>query len=214
MFTKNKNRILGFTLIEVMITLILSVMVSFFVYTMVMSSYTAFRRLLSVSKNSNSIRFFVSSIQNSVRNAHEISIDGTSMTFKRFDTNLGVYVTEKYYFSEGGSIVRNSAKSTRYSSLKADTGAALGVLKKEVTVSGTVRERIVVSNVIRTIYYYVPTTGTYQRIHLGVVYDDVIDGKQTSTGKLASKETGGTEIGTNDTLARIILCYCSRGMRF
>lgn len=217
---KKKYGILGFTLIEVMVTLVLSVMVSFFVYTMMMSSYTAFRRLSSVSKNANSIRFFVSSISNSSRNACNIYVSGNALCFDRFDKNRGTngtYITESYYFENGGNLTEDATKSTSVATLNSQKGSSLGVLKKKVTVKsgGAVLETVVVSNVIRVIYYSFSTAASgerYKRLNLGVVYDDIVDGKQNATtGKLEDKGTNTTEMGTDYTLSRIILCFCSRG---
>lgn len=209
---KKKHVVLGFTLIEVMVTLVLSVMVSFFVYTMMMSSYTAFRRLSSVSKNANSIRFFVSSISNSSRNACKMYVSGNALCFDRFDQNRNKYVTESYYFENGGNLTLDATKSTSVATLNSQKGSSLGVLKKKVTSGGTVLETVVVSNVIRVIYYSFDFD-RYKRLNLGVVYDDIVDGKQNATtGKLEDKGTNTTEMGTDYTLSRIILCFCSRGI--
>ena len=212
---KKKHGVLGFTLIEVMVTLVLSVMVSFFVYTMMMSSYTAFRRLSSVSKNANSIRFFVSSISNSARNACKMEFKNNSLYFERFDRNYGTngtYITERYYFENGGNFTLDAAKSTNVVTLNSQKGSSLGVLKKEIIVGGAVKDRVVISNVIRVIYYSFDYN-RYKRLNLGVVYDDIVDGKQNaSTGKLEAKGTNTTEMGTDYTLSRIILCFCSRGI--
>ena len=217
MFFKKKLKLLGFTLIEVMVTLVLSVLVSFFVYTMMMSSYNSFRRLSSVSKNANSIRFFVSSINNSIKNAKAFSCSTSELSFTRYDVHRNQLVTERYFFSEGGSIAPNYSKSTNIATLNSQTGSSLGVLKKEVKSSGgTVIETVVVSNVIRAIYYNVTESGVrYKRLNLGVVYDDIVDGKQNATtGKIENKGTGDTEMATEYTLSRIILCFCSRGIQW
>ena len=213
----------GFTLIEIMVSLFLSVLVAFFVYTMMISSYTAYRRLSSISKNANSIRYFITNFSNSIKYSETIPVKGTvngqtSITFTVYDKNLNTYIKEKYYFVDtavGGGFVENAG----YSVSDATTVpycSTLGLLKKDICrLDDSVIESIVISNVIRTIYFDWPAAPANYRLrqmNLSVIYDDIIDGKiDKSSGKVSEKADGSTEMLNNDTITRRLFNFCFRG---
>ena len=217
MFYRKKRKTLGFTLIEVMISLFLSVMVAFFVYTMMISSYNVYRKLSTVSKNANSIRFFISSIEKSVRYAHGTpTISETEFRFDTFDGNRNCMITERYFFDGGGTFKENYGVSTSTTALaaatdyyRANSGKKLGLLKKEIRIKSDDRvvETVVVSNVIRTIYYSKDEASTlvFKRLNLGVVYDNVVDGSQDDDGKIVFG--GETEYNTDATIERRLYCF-------
>ena len=221
---KNKN-LFGFTLIEMMISLFLSVMVAFFVYTMMISSYNAYNRLSSLSKNANSIRFFLKSIENSIKYSVSFNPSGTpanELVFERFTTNPvnptgpKIRIRERYYFEGGsskGTILRDEDKS-KNGVLSTDLyyKNALGLLKKDIIIVAENRkiETVVVSNIIRTIYFFdinANTTRKYKTFYLGVIYDDVVNGQQTLTGNIVSGN--GTEM-SGDTINRRQFCFYGR----
>ncbi len=208
--TKNKN-LLGFTLIEMMISLFLSVMVAFFVYTMMISSYNAYNRLSSLSKNANSIRFFISSINNSAMYAWNFENTTTELRFYRYDKHHRKEVMDKYFFEGGGTLVNDGTRSTTVAGIN---GAAYNsnlrtLFVKEVWIGGKIYERVVVSNIIRGIYFSVSGPNKYRRLNLGVIYDDVVNAKQSeSTGQIISASEMND---VNTTINRRLFCFAIRG---
>lgn len=218
MFYRKKRKTLGFTLIEVMISLFLSVMVAFFVYTMMISSYSVYRRISSVSKNANSIRFFISSFERSIRYScdfDEVSVGSNKyeLKFKMYDPSRGVMIFERYYFVGGGSFIRSESKGSTQTGLGGATDyntGTLGLLKKDIILAADNRtvETVVISNRVRTVYFWrTPyVANRYVRLNLGVVYDDVIDASQNSdTGQIIV--TGNTEINTAGTLQKRLYTF-------
>lgn len=211
----------GFTLIEVMVALFLSVIVSLFVYTMMISSYNAYNRLSSVSKNANSIRYFIASFSNSIKYATELPTEvfsggkTSSLTFKRYDKNYNDIIREKYYFENGSEFVRSPQHSI---SVTTDTYhcETMGVLKKDIIVGGTVVQTIIISNILRSVYYDIPATtavfNRFRKMNLGVIYDDVVDGKvNKTTGVMENKTNDETEMKTENTINRRLFCFNFRG---
>lgn len=212
MKSKKKYLIFGFTLMEVMVSLFLSVMVSFSVYTMMISSYNAYNRISSVSKNANSIRFFITTFSNSIEQAYKLpdeagGADNKILTFSRYDKKYGKKIEEKYFF-EGGSELRKDATNSVSVTTITHHSETLGVLKRETIVDGKVKEKIIVSNIIRSIYYSITTEASgFKRMNIGVIYDDVVDGKvNTDTGKMEARADGATEMSL-DTLCRRVFCF-------
>ncbi|MCR4662593.1 MAG: prepilin-type N-terminal cleavage/methylation domain-containing protein [Endomicrobiaceae bacterium] len=216
-----KNRKIGFTLIEVLVSLFLSVMVAVFVYTMMISSYNAYRRLSSVSKNANSIRYFIESFSNSVKYANRVPVESiysgsVSLTFKRYDNVVNDIIQERYYFSGGSEFVKSSSASVSVSTANHHC-ETLGVLKKDIlTKDGSkVLETITVSNVIRTVYFNSPTPAPndrFRKMNIGVIYDDVVDGNvNKTTGKLEKRADGLTEMLSEATLNRRVYTFDFRG---
>lgn len=214
-----KNYRVGFTLIEVMVSLFLSAMVAFFVYTMMISSYNAYRRISSVSRNANSIRYFIETFSSSIKYCNSVpDFDATNkvLTFERYDENYKQVVKEKYYFSEGSSFIKSSTASV---SVTTSTyhNEILGILKKDIyrMSDDHLLERLTISNIIRTIYIDWPTPSAndrFRKFNFGIIYDDVVDGKiNKTTGKIEEKSDGMTEILNENTLNRRIFCFCFRG---
>lgn len=215
-----KNRKIGFTLIEVMVSLFLSVMVAMFVYTMMISSYNAYRRLSSVSKNANSIRYFIESFGNSIKNANRVPVEGVyngsvSLTFKRYDSSYNDIIQERYYFSGGSEFIKSSSASVSVTT-STHHSTTLGLLKKDVlSKDGKVLETITISNIIRTVYFNSPApagTDRFRKMNLGVIYDDVVDGNvNKTTGKIENRADGMTEMLTNATINRRVYSFDFRG---
>ncbi|MBR3628426.1 MAG: prepilin-type N-terminal cleavage/methylation domain-containing protein [Elusimicrobia bacterium] len=213
----------GFTLIEVMVSLFLSVMVAFFVYTMMISSYSAYNRLSSVSKNANSIRYFITNFSNSIKYCDSIPVEEIlsggelCLSFTRYDKNYNTTIKEKYYFSGGGGFVKSSTASVNLTSVGYHS-SALGLLKKDICrLDNSVIESITISNIIRTIYFDWTGTSTSKRMrmmNIGVIYDDVIDGRiDKETGIMQKKADGSTEMLNNDTITKRLFRFCFRTVR-
>lgn len=210
-FMKNKKILFGFTLIEVMVSLFLSVMVALAVYTMMISSYTSYSRIASVSKNANNIRYFLTMFSNSIKYANTMTETGTStnqiLTFKRYDKAHNKKIEERYYFVDGSELIKSEEYSVKVTT---DTHhcETLGLLKRDLIVNDKIEQTFTISNIIRTIYYYVKTeTDGFKRMDLGIVYDDIVDGiVNTDTGKIEEKSNGMTEMSV-DTLNRRVFCF-------
>lgn len=80
-----KNR--AFTLIEVMICIILTCIVVFFIYTMMLSSHRTYAKLSSISIQRNDLRYFEAIIKNSILNAEYISITTNKIIIGYYDTS-------------------------------------------------------------------------------------------------------------------------------
>jgi len=209
----------GFTLIEVLISLFLSAMVAFFVYTMMISSYDAYRRISSVSRNANSIRYFITNISNSIKNSQVLpvkagSTGNISLTFTVYDKQYEAVVKEKYYFTDGSEFVENAESSVSISTITHHS-ETLGVLKKDIIKDGKVVETLTISNIIRTIYFSwtgPSTVARHRKMNLGVIYDDIVDGRvNKSTGKIEARTDNMTEMLDEGTLTRRLFCFCFRG---
>ena len=216
----NKNK-KGFTLIEVMVSLFLSVMVAFFVYTMMISSYNSYRRLSSISKNANSIRYFITSFSNSIKYCEktpEVSTmpdGGKCIIFTRYDKVYNDTIKERYYFSSGGELIQKDTYSVNVAGAPYNSGK-LGLFKKDLLrADDTLIETITISNIIRTIYFYCPAPGGTDRLrkmNVSVIYDDVIDGNiDKDSGVMKARADDKTEMKTTDTLTRRLFCFCFRG---
>lgn len=82
----------GFTLIEVLVSIILAGIIVYFLYTMMLASYQSYRNLSSVSKQTSDIRVCEAYLRKSIRNACYIYIDpnptssqATAISFGRQD---------------------------------------------------------------------------------------------------------------------------------
>lgn len=211
----------GFTLIEVLISLFLSAMVAFFIYTMMISAYNAYRRISSVSRNANSIRYFVTNISNSIKNARAIPIKGTrpdtgatTLTFSVYSKQYKAIVKETYFFEDGSELIENANSSVSVST-NTRHSETMGVLKKEIINSDNqVLETLIISNIIRTIYFSwsgPSAVARHRKMNLGVIYDDVIDGQvNKDTGKLEARADNMTEMLDEGTITRRLFCFCFR----
>lgn len=214
--SKIKNNYSGFTLIEVLVSLLLSAMVAFFVYTMMLSSYSAYNRFSSTSKNAGSIRYFLTLFSNSIKyTTSKPQITTGAMIFKCYDKASNKNVEERYYFDGGGDFVESDKYSLNVSSSAAYPEKELGVLKRQIKSGTTVLEDSVVSNIVRRIYYYIPAkkaTEDYGHMNFCIIYDDVVDGKvDSATGKMQAKSNNMTEMNTTNTITRAAYRYFFRG---
>jgi hypothetical protein len=200
---KDYKSIKAFTLVEVMISLFLATMVAFFVYTMMIYSYEGFNRLTDATKNSDNIRFLISSLQNSITYAKSITTNSTGFTITRYDKNTNSNITETYTFENGGKFV-NKAFANLVSNINnySDYGDSRGLLFKKI---GT--EKVLVSNCIRCIYYNnTKVSNGLRKLTLGIVYDEVLNGRVGNSGAVSNNaaNTMSTE------LKRKLVCFTSR----
>ncbi len=211
----------GFTLIEVMVSLFLSVLVAFFVYTMMISSYTAYKRLSSISQNANSIRFFTDTISKSIKYCETVYFDSINkrLCFEVYDIVRREKVREEYYFTTGTGLVEHKAKSKKDNN--AVNSTTLGVFKKDIRriSDNHLYNTIAVSNVIRTIYFYInnpPANSRFLKtLTLSVIYDDVVGGNVSraegaTQGVMQAGADGMTEMDS-DTINQRMMVFNIRG---
>lgn len=206
MIKKNSISIKAFTLIEVMVSLILAAMVAFFVYSMMIYSYEGFARISSASKNSNNIRFFISSLRNSCMYAKSIKVESSKLKFVRYDNNEKAEVEEHYYFKSGGQLANNGTYATSLS-LSTPYSETRGLLVKETyNKLGEKIQTVLVANNIRTIYYQINTSGSFTKLNLGVIYDEILNAKINDDG---SAVQNAQESASFDLKMRLF-CFTSR----
>lgn len=108
------KKIKAFTLVEMVVCIVITCIVVFFVYTMMFSSYKTFFKLDSISRQRNDIRYFEKLFRNSVINAEYISITNNSISCGYYDLS-GMfsegYRLDVYSFSNTVTLSNNSAKS-------------------------------------------------------------------------------------------------------
>ena len=100
----------AFTLVELLVSIVLTGIIVFFVYTMVIYSYGGFCKLSSHSRNFDDIKFLISSLRNTVIYAEEIrNSDGQSFFCTRYDRYYGSYgkIEEEYKFLDGNRLENN-----------------------------------------------------------------------------------------------------------
>jgi prepilin-type N-terminal cleavage/methylation domain-containing protein len=122
------KKVRAFTLIEVMICIILTCIVVFFIYTMMLSSHATFVKLLSVSTQRNDLRYFETMIKRSIINADfiDINIAKKTMKFGYYDPS-GMfsegYRADVYYFKNDSHILsKNITRSKTLSGLTLGEG--------------------------------------------------------------------------------------------
>lgn len=110
----------AFTLIEVMICIILTCIVVFFIYTMMLSSHRTYSKLFTISRQRNDLRYFEAILKNSIMNAEYINITNTKMTFAYYDSStmfssaLGInggYRVDVYEFDKNNVLENNDDRS-------------------------------------------------------------------------------------------------------
>lgn len=109
----------GFTLIEVMVCIVLTCIVVFFVYTMMLTSHRTYAKLFSISKQKNDIRYFETLLKNSIMNAEymEQSTSGSKAIFKfryydsKNSSNVNIHRLDVFEFSNNNLVKRNKSKS-------------------------------------------------------------------------------------------------------
>ena len=175
----------AFTLVELLVSIILMGIISFFVYTMVIYSYGGFYKLSSHSKNFDDIKFLISSLRNSVISTEEIRNSGGQSFFcTRYGKYSGFWgkITEEYKFLDGNRL-ENSAYYARiidlsmvpiskYPNTRGELYKITYIYDMRGTRLFTFKNKI--SSCIRKIFYYFDSG--MNRLDMYVVYDDVVDG--------------------------------------
>lgn len=190
---KNKK---AFTLIEVIVSIVLSAIVIFFVYTMMTVSYTSYSKLFDVSQQKNNTRFFESMIKKSIENAVYVQMLPSKFSFGYYDENLGFYRLDEYSFTTG-AFTNSAALAFNPPTTEASIPSTNRVLVMKVYNAGAsytgntlVRTEVILENV-NAIYYYEDKTGIMDNISLGLIYNKVLaDGEvnyEIRTFKFASR---------------------------
>ena len=111
----------AFTLVEVVVCLIITFIVAFFVYTMMLSSYKSYSKLYDISGQRNDIRYFEKLFRNSIINAEDIKITGNSISCGYYDISgmfSDGYRLDVYEFGNGilsnGSVNLENADLSSY----------------------------------------------------------------------------------------------------
>lgn len=76
---KLRNKVLSFTLIELIITLIITSIITSIVYFALSSVYIGYSKFYEKSINSNQITSFISALENDLNAASKITVDGQSL---------------------------------------------------------------------------------------------------------------------------------------
>ncbi len=194
------NGIKAFTLFELLVSVVLTGIMSFFLYGMVTYSYSNFIRLSSHSGNFDDIKNFIFSLRNSVMYVNSIESSGKSFKLTRYGLYHGanVKIVEEYKFLDDnrfesstlaravdletipkGSYPNNRGELYKYTSIYEMSGAKKIAFQTKV------------STCIRKIYYFYDAG--MNRLDLYVIYDDVV----------------GAVIGQNETYIKKgqWLCY-------
>lgn len=116
----------AFTLIEVMICIILTCIVVFFIYTMMLSSHRTYAKLFTISQQRNDLRYFEAILRRSIMNAEEFTFTNKKMSFGYFDTSgmfssvlgaEGGYRVDEYEFDNNNVLENNENKSENLNGL-------------------------------------------------------------------------------------------------
>lgn len=116
----------AFTLIEVMVCIILTCIVVFFIYTMMLSSHKTYSKLFTISRQRNDLRYFEAILKNSIMNAEYINFTNKKMTFGYYDSStmfssvLGIkggYRVDVYEFDNNNVLENNDTRSENLSGL-------------------------------------------------------------------------------------------------
>lgn len=198
MILKNKK---AFTLIELVISLLLSSIIVFFSYTMMTTSYKMFSGLHKTSYNLNNIRFFEAAMRKSITGACKENPEYNPSTYhgyyytpepkpirftdskkrlvvRRYDSNVKSWATDTYYFSNGAQF---KAATSDYDTFPEDIKSlsAPTNLMLEVAYDFGVNIRMLLLKNVRAFYYSFdktdrPASRTDDLIDLtiGIVYDD------------------------------------------
>ena len=174
----------AFTLVELLVSIILTGIIAFFVYTMVIYSYGGFCKLSSHSRNFDDIKFLISSLRNTVISAEEIRNSGGQSFFcTRYDKYYDFCgkIEEEYKFLDGNRLENNVyAKAIDIKSIPIskypNTRGELYRITYIYDMSGVRRFvfKNKISSCIRQIFYYFDSG--MNRLDMYVIYDDVIGG--------------------------------------
>ncbi|MFA7073791.1 MAG: prepilin-type N-terminal cleavage/methylation domain-containing protein [Endomicrobiaceae bacterium] len=173
---KNKK---AFTLIEVMVSIILSAIIIFFIYTMMTVSYTSYSKLFGVSQQKNNTRFFESMMKKSIENSVYVQMLPSKFSFGYYDDNLGIYRRDDYSFTTG-SFTNSKALSSNPPTVMASIPSANRVLVMRVYNAGSnytgntlIRTEVILENV-NAVYYYMDSTGIMRNISIGLIFNKVL----------------------------------------
>lgn len=185
----------AFTLIELVIAMLLSAIIVFFAYTMMVTSYKLFAGLYNTSYNLNNIRFFEEAIKKSITESEEITplpVAGNranntnELRFRRYDLNLKDWVWDTYYLANGSqfrSAYTGSGADNDYDTYPKNIGNTLLFEPTDLKVkveydSGQSIDILLLKNV-RAVYYRYDKTdrpnninGDLKDVTIGIVYDD------------------------------------------
>jgi prepilin-type N-terminal cleavage/methylation domain-containing protein len=123
---KKMKNLRAFTLIEVMICIILTCIVVFFIYTMMLSSHKTYSKLFTISRQRNDLRYFETLLKNSIMNAENYSFTTKKMTFGYYDRSgiyasvlgtEGDYRVDEYEFDNNNVLENNENKSENLNGL-------------------------------------------------------------------------------------------------
>lgn len=186
----------AFTLAEMLCALGVSAIVILTVYTMMLSAQQTFVRLSDASKNTNNFRFLVSSLRESIQCAPEITYNAASTAFLTIPVyrNSTTPVNDIYFVSNVDAISNDAAKAKDIFSAPQPGNNSYNLYKNDN--GNTI---LALSNV-KKIYYSVEkndadTKGGYQKLNIGIIYDEVLSDKKIDTVRQKRK----------------MLCFTSKG---
>lgn len=176
----------AFTLVELLVAIILTGIISFFIYTMVTYSYTGFSKLYSHSGNFEDMKMFISSLRKSVVFADKIEFTNQSLKCTRYDMyeNSYVKIEEEYKFLDVNRLLNNReyARTIRLGYIPTSSyPATRGELYKMTYISDNVSENKIIAfnnkiaNCIRKIFYFLDTSNDIVTLDMYIVYDDIVD---------------------------------------
>ena len=185
----------AFTLVEVMVCIILTAIVAFFIYTMMLSAHKTYFKLFSVSRQKNDIRYFETLIKRSVSSAQVYELNGNQLIFKYYHWNsasaslkyrVDVYSCGSALKSDAtGSNIedlmgkKNTEIKSSYSGTT-DTTIYLTVYEGssyENAIASTpiMSNEVVMENVNKLFYYKKQISNTTPVWHMAVVYNRTLD---------------------------------------
>jgi prepilin-type N-terminal cleavage/methylation domain-containing protein len=177
------NGIKAFTLIELLVSVVLTGIMSFFLYGMVTYSYSNFIKLSSHSGNFDDIKNFIFSLRNSVMYINSIESTGKSFKLVRYGIYHGsnVKIVEEYKFLDDNRFESSTfARAVDLETIpESSYPSKRGELYKYTTIyeiSGAkkIAFQTKVSTCIRKIFYFYDSG--MNRLDMYVIYDDVVGG--------------------------------------
>ncbi|MDD5021273.1 MAG: prepilin-type N-terminal cleavage/methylation domain-containing protein [Endomicrobiaceae bacterium] len=101
----------GFTLIEVLVSVILAGIIVYFLYIMTLASYEAYKTLFGVSKETSDIRVCETYLRRSIKNACYINILPSAASSQATSLDFG---RQELYWDSGTGTIRNRYVVDRY----------------------------------------------------------------------------------------------------
>jgi len=180
----------AFTLIEVMVCMILTAIVAFFIYTMMLSAHRTYFKLFSVSRQRNDVRYFETLIKKSIANAQGYEVNGNKLIFKYYDTSTNKYRVDEY---DCGSALASDATGSNINSLlgksnmeikssySGTNGTDIRLTSKQGASYGSgttlINNEIVMKN-INKVFFYIKQPYPHHNVpvfELAVVYNRTLD---------------------------------------